>query len=1019
MLTDSLFGHAVFMHAAVYTKLGRSPASNCIRHGAALSATPQDERISAPMGETTVRPSIVGFVDCADWNEIGGWCFDPVLPNVPLVIEIVHDTQVICRIEANKFRADLVEVGAGTGHHGFSIRLPHRLFETLRVHLRVRVAGRDIDLEGSPIVLENAEALLGHETQRLLTNAVSHAAENAADTKELVELARFFLVQFDRVEAALRDREASAAARQERLAELASGEPSLSHRLSGLVEAAIQSHGHLDWPSSDAPEVSIIIPVFNNFDYTCRCLESMLRYPSVAKAEIILVDDGSTDATLLAGRIFGGVRIIRNAGNLGFVGSVNAGAVVARGHHLLFLNNDTEVQAGWLDELLETFTRDPRIGVVGSKLLSTDGTLQEVGGIVWRMGDAMNYGGRQDPERPEYCFLRDCDYVSGAALMIPRDLFETLGGFSSDFAPGYYEDTDLCFRVREAGRRVVVQPASRVLHHQGVTSGVDVAGPGMKRYQRIHQRRFLERWRHVLQYHQDRSDPPHKDSERHVTKRALFIDSSVPTPDQDAGSNAAFEHILSLMRLGYKVAFVGADNMARIPPYTDALQRIGVQCYYHPYFSSVEEILRRDPAHYDVVYLHRMVNAVKYTALVKERYPGCRVIYSVADLHYLRTERQAVVESAEGLRAKAASIKLLEIGAMKAADGVIVHSSAEALALAQETAGAVRASVVPWVVRVGPRPLPFAERRHILFVGGYNHQPNVDAATWLVHEIMPLVWQLDPEITCLLAGSAMPPAIEALRRRGILPIGHVADLGSLLQRTRLTVAPLRFGAGLKGKVLTSMAAALPCIATACAIEGMHLPLALEALTLADGAGAFASKIVELYHDAKRNAEAAALGVTLVGERFSERAIDAGIGQVLKPALPAPAILLSADGPTEDQTPAEATALPKGQIGAEPLLVRDIEVKGAMVGSDCTAEVVALAEPEVLSGNLRVVSVAAVPAELDGTVLIGSPELPAPSELPVELARASGDEAQAASSSSAAPAVTGAIGTTAAVWEAPD
>jgi O-antigen biosynthesis protein len=978
------------------------------------------------MGETSVRSSIVGFVDCADWNEIGGWCFDPALPNVPLVVEIVHDGQLICRFEANRFRADLVEAGAGTGNHGFSIRLPHRIFATHRVHLRVRVAGRDIDLEGSPIVLENPEALLGQETRRLLTSAIAHAAENATGTAELAELARFFLVQFDRVEASLREREASAAAQQERLAALASGDPSLSHRLRDLVEAAIQTHGHLDWPGCDAPDVSIIIPVFNNFDYTCRCLESMLRFPPEAKAEIIIVDDGSTDATLLAGLIFGGVRIIRNAGNLGFVGSVNAGAAAARGNHLLFLNNDTEVQAGWLDELLATFALDPRIGVVGSKLLSPDGRLQEVGGIVWRMGDAMNYGGRQDPERPEYCFLRDCDYVSGASLMVPRDLFEALGGFSNDFAPGYYEDTDLCFRVREAGRRVVVQPTSRVLHHQGVTSGVDVAGSGMKRYQRINQRKFLERWRHVLQHHQDQSKPPHKDSERHVTKRVLFIDSSVPTPDQDAGSNAAFEHILSLIRLGYKVAFVGADNMARIPPYTDALQRIGVQCYYHPYFSSVEEILRRDPVHYDVVYLHRMVNAVKYTALVKERYPGCRVIYSVADLHYLRTERQAALENADGLRAKAASIKALELGAMKAADGVIVHSSAEALALAEETAGAVRAAVIPWVVRIGAQTLPFVERRHILFVGGYSHQPNVDAATWLVREIMPLVWQHDPDIICLLAGSAMPPAVEALRRRGVQPIGHVADLGSLLRKTRLTVAPLRYGAGLKGKVLTSMAAGLPCIATPCAIEGMDLPPALEALTLADGAGAFASKIVELYHDANRNAEAAALGFKVVSERFSEAAIDAGILRIVEPAVSVAVGRVSVDGPSEGGVSAGATSSRVGQVGEHLPPPRYPWVKGMIAtgspiatGSGFTAEVPASPEPDASPDTLPVVGIAAAIGEPAGAGVIGSPDLLPSSGAAPGLGEVLESEPQAAFSSSVTPAVMGAIGTTAAVCEPPD
>jgi GT2 family glycosyltransferase len=843
-----------------------------------------NERIPAPMGDTATTSTIVGFVDCADWNEIGGWCFDPARPDVSLTIEILHEDLIICRIRADRFRADLIEAGAGAGFHGFSVRLPHRMFGAFRVQLRIRVSDTMTDLAGSPIVLENPEALLGSESLRLMAQAVSHATDILPDTQELTELGRFFLAQFDRVETALHQREADMAVRRDRLATLVS-DGSLSRQLRDLAEAALLKHGHIRWTEVEAPDVSIIIPVHNNFDYTCRCLESMLRYPTIATTEIIVIDDASTDATLFAGMIFNGVRIIRNSRNLGFLGSVEAGAAVARGRHLLFLNNDTEVQEGWLDAMVATFALDPAIGIVGAKLLYADGSLQEVGGIVWRMGDAMNYGSRQDAERPEYCFMRDCDYVSGAALMIPRDLHTQLGGFSEDFAPGYYEDTDLCFRVREAGRRVVVQPAARVIHHEGATSGTDIAGTGMKRFQRINQRKFVARWHEVLQRHGESTGSPHTESERQVRKRALFIDSTVPTPDQDAGSNAAVEHIRSLMRLGYKVAFVGADNMARIPPYTDALQRIGVQCYYHPYYSSVEEILRRDAAHYDVVYLHRMVNAVKYSALVKERYPGCRILYSVADLHYLRLERQAALEGAEGLRSRAASVKTLEIAAMKSADAVIVHSSTEARMLLAETAGAVQAAVIPWALRPAQAPLPIEERHHLLFVGGYNHQPNVDAAIWLVEQVMPLVWQHDPEITCLLAGSAMPPSIEALRRRGVQPLGHVGDLAALLRRTRLTVAPLRYGAGLKGKVLTSLAAGLPCVATSCALEGMDLPPVLESAILADSPGAFASKIVEFYHDADRNAEVSALGLEVIRDRFSEARIDDQLRRVVEP-LPA-------------------------------------------------------------------------------------------------------------------------------------
>src|SRR5262249_30187437 len=148
-----------------------------------------------------------------------------------------------------------------------------------------------------------------------------------------------------------------------------------------------------------------------------------------------------------------------------------------------------------------TFDEVPDAGIVGSKLLFADGKLQEAGGIVWRMGDAWNWGRGADPGEPRFCFLRDVDYVSAAALMIPKDLFTELGGFDQHFAPAYYEDTDLCFRVTRSGRRVLFQPKSEVIHYEGISSGTDVTSRTAKRYQAINHRKFHERWRQRLAAH--------------------------------------------------------------------------------------------------------------------------------------------------------------------------------------------------------------------------------------------------------------------------------------------------------------------------------------------------------------------------------------------------------------------------------------------------------------------------------------------------------------------------------------
>ncbi|PYL40519.1 MAG: glycosyl transferase, partial [Verrucomicrobia bacterium] len=161
--------------------------------------------------------------------------------------------------------------------------------------------------------------------------------------------------------------------------------------------------------------------------------------------------------------------------NSGFITSCNRGAEAARGKYLVFLNNDTIVRQGWLTALLDTFAQEQRAGIVGSKLLYPDGRLQEAGGIIWRDATGWNYGKFDDPQKPEYNYLRDVDYCSAAALMIPKSLFASVGCFDSRYTPAYYEDTDLAFKIRAAGYRVLYQPLSEVIHYEGATGGTDLS----------------------------------------------------------------------------------------------------------------------------------------------------------------------------------------------------------------------------------------------------------------------------------------------------------------------------------------------------------------------------------------------------------------------------------------------------------------------------------------------------------------------------------------------------------------
>ena len=813
-----------------------------------------------------------GYVDGAGPDGVFGWAADRARPGETVRLVVVHRGQVVAEGVTALEREDVIAAGQGTGQPGFRIALPDGLVRLpgARVAVHEAITGRE--LVNSPIALGNASPGLDAAARGVVAALVE--GETAAhDPGQLDDAAAFLLQQFDRLYARRAALAQDAAERRAAFATLVQGR-SLSAVLGDAAQLCLDRYEPLHLPPEAQPECSIVIPAHGHFAATYRCVGSILRHLPRAAIEIVLVDDGSRDETVFAGAIFtGGVHVHRLARNEGFVAAANAGASLARGRYVMTLNNDTAVEEGWLDALIETFARDPRVGIAGSRLLGADGRLQECGGLVWRDGSAWNWGRGAEADHPQFRYMREVDYVSAAAMLVPKTLWDALGGFDPLFAPGYYEDTDLCFRARSAGRHVVVQPASTVTHYEGTTAGRDVTGAGMKRFQPINRRRFQRRWEAELRHYpmpgEDAS--PERGLGRGVTRRALFVDDCVPTPDQDAGSNAAVEHMRALQRLGYKVSFVASDRLERSRDYTPPLEQEGVQCFDAPWHRSVEEVLRGEEARFDLVYLHRLGNAAQFAPLVRKLLPGARILYGVADLHHLRVQRQAELEGCTELRAHAARLRTEEIAAARAADAVIVHSTHEAALLRDAIPGAT-ITVVPWTVPARPVQEPFASRSGLAFVGSYRHPPNMDAAQFLVETVMPLVWERVPAIEVLLVGSNMPGTVRRLAGPRVRAVGQVADLGEVFAQVRLTVAPLRYGAGLKGKVLSSLAAGVPCAMTALAAEGMALPK-LVARCVGDTAEALAAVIVALHEDSARNQAAAAAGFAWVRQACSAEQVD--------------------------------------------------------------------------------------------------------------------------------------------------
>ncbi|HEY3765816.1 MAG TPA: glycosyltransferase [Gaiellales bacterium] len=686
--------------------------------------------------------------------------------------------------------------------------------------------------------------------------------------------------------------------------------------------------------ASQGPAASVIICTRDRPEEVGPCVAACIAHGVLADGgEIVVVDNGTQPLAL---RLPDGVLVVREAVP-GLSRARNTGAAAATNDVLAYLDDDARPGPGWIESLRDGFC-DPRVAVAGGPIQGLWPAERPAGwppaGMesffsVLSLGDAdQDFPGRAE--------------VYGANWAIRRDAFDAVGGFDAGFGTGeggalggdeFMAATNVHRLGLGVGRYVAgAAVGHRVEHHRidesyivlrafhnGLeTVGYESAGanrpigidancqldegaapdpaPRLAALAAATDTPLALRVREAVDLGvRTAREAPGTKAARGIVARPplqaparpgppgeresiLFFYPDMPEPSRSAGHTRASEIAFALRRLGYRTT-LACETSAGFEAAAERFAQAGIEVAAADRGDDLDALLRRG---FDAALVSFHTLAARAVPVLRAVSPRTRIAVDSVDLHFVRMRRAAEVAGDEVGMARAERERVAELGVYAAADVVLAITDDERALLAGLLPNA-DVQVLGNVHRLAETVAPLAGRRGALFVGSYGHAPNADAVRWLCAEVMPALHAAGHTDPVVIAGSGMPDDLSRLvAAAGAEPRGFLPSVDEELGLRRISIAPLRFGAGLKGKVGESLAAGVPVVATSIAAEGFDRPE--RGMLVADSASEFAQAIVRLSSDDALWTRLSAGGRELVSDRLGTSACEAALERILATLL---------------------------------------------------------------------------------------------------------------------------------------